>query len=105
MEEKESRIFTISPIEDTLSHGHPSLSGDELKTDVQRTEPSPDVPPVLQGHVFKRSTSGIGPKMGIVTFKKRYFVLYVGVLLYYEHESSYERDKHQKLVGVMNAAE
>ena len=107
MEDREPRIFTISPqheADDTLSdQDHSSLSGDEMHTELQHDELSPEVPPILQGHVFKRSSSGIGSKIGLASFKKRYFVLYSGVLLYYEHQSSYERDKHHELVGTLHA--
>ncbi len=50
--------------------------------------------PILQGHVFKQSSHGIGSKMGLLSFKKRYFVLYDGVLMYYKHESSHKKDVH-----------
>lgn len=52
------------------------------------------VAPILQGHVFKQSTHGIGAKMGLLSFKKRYFVLYDGLIMYYEHESGYKKDAH-----------
>ena len=56
--------------------------------------------PILRGHVFKQSSDRFRHKYDLLSFKKRYFVLYKGVLLYYVHESNFEKDLHRKLVRV-----
>lgn len=48
--------------------------------------------PILEGHVFK---DGNGKLNG---FTKRYFLLFDGVLIYYTHHSSYEKDQKNFLV-------
>ena len=72
-----------------------ALSGDSLTVNDAAT-------PILQGHVFKQSSHGFGSKFGLISFKKRYFVLFDGVLMYYRHQSSYEKDKHHSMVSIVS---
>ncbi len=91
MDEAQPPIVVTStssmPQEDTLSRDSTTAEGATT--------------PILQGHVFKQSSHGIGSKIGLISFKKRYFVLFNGVLMYYRHQSSYEKDKHHGLVSIV----
>ena len=55
--------------------------------------------PLYQGRVFKQKKE---QKLnGFNGFNKRYFVLYPGVLLYYEHERDYHEDLKLGMVRCM----
>ena len=55
-------------------------------------------PPLAEGHGCK----DVEKFRTFARFRKRYFVLYEGLLLYYDHKSSYDRDKKNGLVSVSN---
>lgn len=52
-------------------------------------------PPLAEGHGCKDVTSR---HRSLDKYKKRYFVLYSGILLYYDHKSSYNKDRRNGLV-------
>ena len=52
--------------------------------------------PLYQGRVFKQKK-----EQQFSGFNKRYFVLYPGVLLYYEHERDYHEDMKLGMVRCM----
>ena len=51
--------------------------------------------PLLEGHVFKDGRGTMAHR----GFTKRYFLLFEGVLIYYSHQSSYQRDQKNCLVS------
>ena len=48
--------------------------------------------PVYEGHVFKEKGSSAGIMKSVNSFNRRYFVLYPGFVLYYEHKRDYLED-------------
>lgn len=55
--------------------------------------------PIKEGHVCKDITK---PMSTLDRFRKRYFVLYHGVLLYYKYKSQYEKDRKKGFVSLVN---
>lgn len=52
--------------------------------------------PIYEGYGCK----DINKTRSLERFRRRYFVLYEGVLLYYKHKSNYQRDKRNGLVSL-----
>lgn len=52
--------------------------------------------PIMEGHVCKDITKS----RTLGRFRRRYFILYRGVLLYYNYKSQYEKDKGKCLVSL-----
>ena len=55
--------------------------------------------PLHDGIVFK-----VGGKGGLKRIQKRYFVLYPGLIVYYDHRTNYKRDKKHGLVSFKRSA-
>ena len=52
--------------------------------------------PIMEGHVCKDITK---PLSAWDRFRRRYFVLYHGMLLYYSYKSQYEKDRKKSFVS------
>ena len=76
-------------------------SQDSTKESVQELLKGVDLDnPLWEGHVFKQKGS-IGLISSLSCFNRRYFVLFPGIVLYYEHKREYLEDLKFGMVCVI----
>ena len=85
-----------SPSSSSSSSEHTERDHEQAELDAEKLDlfAYASMTPLHDGIVFK-----VGGKGGLKRIQKRYFVLYPGLIVYYDHRTNYKRDKKHGLVS------